>query len=115
MNITIRKGNAWDLPAFVNLLQLVREEMANKEWFYLDPPEVFRKMMDSGIMHLWLAEDAGKVVGVFDILIPGLESFNYGYELNFTQEQLMCVVNMDSVGIHPEYRGICLKGGESDG
>lgn len=109
MAITIRKGTAADLDAFVNLLCIVRESMLVKEWFYLDSKEDFRQHMASGIMELWLAEDSGRVVGVFDLLIPGLREWNYGYALDMTTEELIRSVNMDSVAVHPDYQGLGLQ------
>lgn len=110
MDITIRKGSSGDLEAFITLLANVREQMEHKEWFYLDSPEDVRTMMEQGIMELWVAEDQGKPVGFFDLLRPGLESFNYGYDLGFSKEELLRVVNMDSAAVHPDYRGLGLQG-----
>lgn len=105
MEITIRKGTLADTERFITFLDSVRASMEHKEWFYLDPPEVVRGMMEAGIMELWLAMDGEKIAGVLDILHPGLEEFNYGYDLDFSQEKLMQVVNMDSAAVHPDYRG----------
>lgn len=109
MTISIRKGTAEDLPVFLNLLREIREAMPQKDWFYLDPPEIFREMMDSGMMHFWMAQDGERTAGVMSILIPALNEVNYGYELGFSQEQLLKVVNMDTVGVHPDYRGLGLQ------
>jgi len=109
MNITIRKGNPSDIDAFIRFLYQVHEDMPQKEWFYLDPPEVFRKMMNDGIMELWFAEDGDTIAGAFDLLIPGLDACNYGYCLGFTQDELMKTINMDSEAVHPNYRGLGLQ------
>ena len=105
MTTEIRKGTAGDLDAFVNLLYTVRENMPVKEWFYLDSPEEYRQQMEAGIMELWLAVDGETVAGAFDLLVPGLRDFNYGYELGFSEEELLSVVNMDSAAVHPHYQG----------
>lgn len=105
MSIEIRKGDVRDLDAFVTLLYEVHEKMEHKEWFYLDSPEEFRKQMECGAMDFWLAMDEERVVGAFDLLVPGFEDFNYGYALGFSSEQLMRVVNMDAAAVHPDYRG----------
>ena len=57
MKIEIRKGSCGDTENFIRLLQEVRESMEHKEWFYLDPPEEVRKMMENGTMQLWVAMD----------------------------------------------------------
>ena len=109
MEILIRKGRKEDTEAFIQLLQEVREEMEQKEWFYLDPPEFVREAMDKGTMQLWVAMDGEQMAGAFDLLIPGLEEYNYGYDLGFSQEELLQVVNMDTAAVHPKYRGLKLQ------
>lgn len=105
MCINIRKGTKCDLDAFIILLREVREAMEHKEWFYLDPPEDIRAMMADGIMELWVAEENDRIVAALDVLRPGLEEINYGYDLGFSEEELMRVINMDSAAVHPDYRG----------
>ena len=105
MSIEIRRGDVNDLEAFIRLLYEVRDAMPNKECFFLDPPEDIREMMVNGSMKLWVAMDGDCLAGAFDILIPGLSENNYGYDLGFTEEELLRVVNMDSAAVHPDYRG----------
>lgn len=105
MKIEIRKGSCGDTENFIRLLQEVRESMEHKEWFYLDPPDEVRKMMGNGTMQLWVAMDNCHLAAAFTIVIPGLEETNYGYDLGFTEDQLLRVVNMDTAAVHPDYRG----------
>lgn len=109
MEIEIRKGTAADIEGFISLLADVRERMEHKEWFYLDPPDVVRNMMADGTMELWVASDGERMAGVLDILHPGLEDYNYGYDLDFDREQLLRVIHMDSAAVHPDYRGLGLQ------
>lgn len=105
MQIEIRKGGRQDLKGFIALLSEVRESMEHKEWFYLDPPDEIYAMMEKGILELWVAMDGQRLAGVLDILRPGMEEFNYGYDLHFSEEELEKVVNMDTAAVHPHYRG----------
>lgn len=109
MAIEIRKGTLRDTEDFIHLLQIVREGMENKAWFYLDPPQDVRDMMTDGTMQLWVAMDGNRLAAAFDILVPGFESFNYGYDLGLSKEELLRVVNMDTVAVHPDYRGLGLQ------
>lgn len=105
MAIIFRKGSLSDADAFVQFLAEVRADMVQKDWLYLDPPEMIREMMAGGILELWVAMDGDRVAAAFSILHPGLESFNYGYELGLTKEELLSVVHMDTSAVHPAYRG----------
>lgn len=109
MEIEIRKGTMQDTENFIRLLYEVRENMEHKEWFYLDPPEEIREMMESGAMQLWVAMDGDRLAGAFDILRPGLGEFNYGYDLGFSEGELLRVINMDTAAVHPDYRGLGLQ------
>ena len=105
MELTIRKGTFADTEALISLIQEVWQHMEKKEWLYLDDPEDVREMMNSGTMQLWVAMDGDRLAAAFDILIPGLHPFNYGYDLDFDETALLQVVNIDTVAVHPDYRG----------
>lgn len=109
MNLTIRKGTLQDTEKLICLLQEVRQGMERKDWLYLDSPEEVRQMMADGTMQLWVAEDGERLAGIFDILIPGLSEYNYGYDLAFTEAQLLRVIHMDTAAVHPDYRGKSLQ------
>ena len=110
MEITIRKGSKADIESAICLLQDVKAAMEHPEWFYLDSPEEIRGMMADGTMQLWVAEDGNTLAGILYILFPGLQEYNYGYDLGFTQEELLRVVSIDTAAVRPEYRGIGLQG-----
>ena len=84
--------------------------MQQKDWLYLDPLELVHAMLSDGIMELWLATDNERVAAVFSVLHPGLESYNYGYDLDFTEQELWKVVHMDTAAVHKDYRGLGLQG-----
>ena len=105
----IRKAGMADTEAYLRLLHEVKSGMTNSEWFFLDPDEKVRDMMEEGSMELWVAEDAGKLAGAFSIIHPGLNAFNLGNDLGFEKEQLKRVVHMDTAAVHPDYRGLKLQ------
>lgn len=109
MEIVIRKGTQEDTEQLIRFLQNIRAGMQNKEWFYLDSPEDVREYMRTGAMQLWLAMDGDRIAAIFDYLVPGLESYNYGYDLDLSREELLRVVNMDTAAVHPDYRGLGLQ------
>ena len=105
MALQIRKAGEADTEAFITLLRETWAYMDNKEWLYLDPPEEVRAMIADGTMVLWVAMDGERLAAAFTALIPCLSSFNYGYDLDLTREQLQECGNMDTVVVHPDYRG----------
>lgn len=109
MKLEIRKGTPADTDAYISFLADVKRQMAHQTWFYLDPPELVRSMMADGSMELWVVKDGNRIVAACDIIYPGLEAYNYGYSLGLTEEELLQVVHMDTVAVHPEYRGLGLQ------
>lgn len=105
MELVIRKGTLAETEQFILLLQEIRERMENADWLYLDEPEEVHQMMADGTMEFWVAMDGSRMAAAFSILIPGLHSFNYGYDLGFDESSLLQVVNMDTIAVHPDYRG----------
>lgn len=109
MDLEIRKGTVEDTEKLICLLREVRENMDHPEWFYLDPAEDVRRMMSDGTMQLWVAMDGERMAAVVDFLIPGMQEFNYGYDLGFSEDLLLRVINMDNAAVRPEYRGLGLQ------
>lgn len=109
MNIQIRKGTKDDTERFIQFLAQVQGEMEHKEWFFLDPPELVRDLMNRGVMQLWLAMDGDRIAAIFDYLRPGLDEMNYGYDLRLSDELLHKVINLDNAAVHPDYRGLGLQ------
>lgn len=109
MHIEIRKGTMADTEGFITFLGEVRSKMEHKEWFYLDPPEFVREAMEKGTTELWVAMDGQRMAAAFDVLRPGLGAYNYGYDLGFSEKELLQVINMDSAAVHPDYRGLGLQ------
>ncbi len=105
MELDFRRGTPADTEQFILFLDSVKAGMPQQHWFYLDPPETVREMMEDGSMELWIAMDGERMAAAFDILHPGLASFNYGYDLDLSREELLQVVHMDTSAVHTDYRG----------
>ena len=109
MELNFRKGTLADTESFIQFLEEVKAAMSQQDWFYLDPPDTVREMMADGTMELWVAMDGDRIAAAFDILHPGLAPFNYGYDLELSQEELLQVVHMDTSAVHSDYRGMGLQ------
>ena len=105
MNIEIRKIEIGEVDKYLGFLHEVKAMMEQEEWFFLDPDEEVYEMMEQDAMGIWLAEDGARIAAVFCVVYPGMRSFNLGYDLNFGEEDLKRVVHMDTVAVHPDYRG----------
>lgn len=109
MDFQFRRGTAEDTETLILFLQEVKAGMEQKDWFYLDPPDMVRKMMADGTMELWLALAEERWAAVFSVLHPGPDPCNYGYDLGLCREELLRVVHMDTAAVHPDYRGFGLQ------
>lgn len=109
MDLVFYKGTLDDTVRFVDFLAEVKKTVVRQDWFYMDPPDLIRKMMEDGTMELWLAMDGDRLAASFDILYPGIESYNYGYDLGLTEDELRLVIHMDTSAVHPDYRGLGLQ------
>ena len=105
MDIGIRKIGMDEVNKYLAFLHEVKAVMEQDEWFFLDPDEEVYEMMEQDAMGIWLAEDAGRIAAVFCVVYPGTQSFNLGYDLDFSDEDLLRVVHMDTAAVHPDYRG----------
>ena len=109
MELIFRKGTLADMEKYIHFLKEIKGEMLQKEWFYMDPPDMLQEMMADGTMELWLAMESDRMAAAFHILYPGLASWNYGYDLNLPREDLLLVIHMDSAAVHRDYRGLGLQ------
>lgn len=105
MEIQIRKIGLEEVHKYLEFLHEVKAVMEQDEWFFLDPDEEVYEMMERHAMGIWLAEDGGRIAGVFCVIYPGLLPFNLGYDLGFSEADLNRVVHMDTAAVHPDYRG----------
>lgn len=110
MDYLFRKGTEEDVDTFLRFLDAVKAGMSRKEWLYLDSADTVHSMVKDGILEFWLAFREEQLAAVFSILFPGLNSYNYGYDLGFGQEELLKVVHMDTAAVHPDFRGHGLQG-----
>ena len=105
MNFTFRKGTVQDADRYIDLLTYIKSNMTQTQWFYIDEPDYIRRSLADGTMEVWFAQDGDRIAGAFHIIYPGLHQDNYGYELDFSKEELLKVIHMDSAAVHPDYRG----------
>lgn len=109
MHFQFQKGTPRDVEKFILFLNEIKAGMSQKDWFYLDPADTVRTILKDGTLEFWLAFREKQLAAVFSIYFPGLHASNYGYDLGFSQEDLLQVVHMDTAAVHPDYRGFGLQ------
>ena len=109
MKLEFRQGTPADTEALICFLTDIKKGMKQQNWFYLDPPDVTREMMANGSMQLWLALEGERIAAICSILYPALEECNYGHALGMAEEDLLQVVQIDTVAVYPDYRGMGLQ------
>jgi len=109
MVFQFRKGIREDIELFIRFLDEIKAGMSQKDWFYVDPADVVRSMMAEGTMEFWMAFHENQLAAVFSVLFPGLQPYNYGYDLGLCEEDLLRVIHMDTAAVHADYRGYGLQ------
>ena len=100
--LDMRKCTYDDVDMIHNLMKYIDNIIKDDSIFDLDDIEFVRR-------HI---EESGFTIGVFDkekiiafliVRIPNKESDNLGYDLDI--KELDKIVHMESLGVHPNYRG----------
>ena len=107
MPFQIKLASAQDFDAVLGLIQTVREQLPQQEWFAADPPDQSRRLLAQGKMTAYQAveTETGKLAGVFLTAYPGKSKENLGRDIGLPVTALERAAHMDTVAILPEYRG----------
>ena len=101
---TIRTIKQEDINLIIQLHPIIKESLMNTNDFYFDDYDFYKNHLVSG----------GEILGcyVYDTLIayavlifPGFDNENLGYDLLLEKNELLKVAHLDSVAVHPGYRG----------
>lgn len=107
MNFVIEKAVYADYRLFADIIQSVWKGMDHKDWFMADNADYTSHMLSTGkgTGYKAIHTDTKQVAGVFMTTIPGLDESNLGYDIGFSESELLETAHMDSVAVLPEYRG----------
>lgn len=110
MNFTFKKAGKDDIAALTQLIEEVWKVIEHSEWFAIYPEEVGEYMNDllnrqKGT--IWKAVDAvaNQLAGMYIVTYPETDSDNLGYDIGLSGSELSRVAHMDTVAVHPLYRG----------
>lgn len=108
MKFAFRKATKEDIPALSRTLLEVWESMEHQEWFArYDTDQYITDLFNTRKGDIWLATDpaSGQIAGIFIAIYPKSESENLGYDIGLSGQELSLVAHMDTIVVHPLYRG----------
>lgn len=108
MEFIFKKATKDDLKALAQLINEVWETMEHKEWFAVyDPENYIDDLLNTGKGCIWKAIDplTHKLASMYIVTYPGTDTDNLGYDIALSESELLQVVHMDTVVVHPHYRG----------
>ena len=112
MEFIFEKATKDDITALTQLTEEVWNTMEHKEWFALNNvSQYIANFIDSEKGCVWKATDMGtrRIAGMYIVTYPGTDPENLGYDIDLSGAQLSQVAHMDTVVIHPLYRGQSLQ------
>lgn len=113
MYFELKKAISTEAGRLTSLIKEVWEDMEHKEWFAPEEEEDYlRQLIETDSGAVWTATDttSGETAGLFIVVYPGKENpDNLGYDLGFPSEELCKVAHMDTVAVHPHFRGYGLQ------
>lgn len=105
MEWTIRSATTADLTAIVSIMEQSARAIAHPNWFVTDDIAYIQShLTQKG--EIWVAQCPTGRVGAFLIVhLPGLSPENLGLPLQLPYAQRMQVAHMESIAVHPDFRG----------
>ena len=108
---TIRRATAEEASAVAQLMRYVYENMPDQSLFVCDDEKFVRKHIeDEGVIYIALAEERevdedDQLAACLIVRFPGDAEDNLGLDLGLPDGELQSVAHMESVVVHPRYRG----------
>lgn len=93
-----------NIKHIIMLHPIIKQSLDSIDDFYFDDYDFYKHHLDKG----------GKILGCYvnDTLIaygvlifPGFDDDNLGYDFKLEKDELLKVAHLDSVAVHPDYRG----------
>ena len=91
-----------------NILKIMNRAVADskdKSLFIPDDLSLIRSILDSEGFGLIALDYQDNPVAYLLVLFPRLSPENLGYDLGFSEKQLLQAAHMDSLAVYPEHRG----------
>lgn len=107
MEFIIQKATESQYDIIVDLIRNTCNTIEPKEWFAADADEYTSRMLKEGkaIGYMAIEAESANLAAIFMTLAPGISPENLGYDVGLSQDKLPYVAHMESVVVHPKYRG----------
>lgn len=103
---TINYATNDDIVLIMSIMDSCIPLLPNPDWFVGDSEEFFyRHISQSGFILKAVSNRTGEIAAFFTIRYPGMDPDNCGYDLDFTESELMHTAHMETCVVHPDYRG----------
>ena len=103
---TIEYATLKDIPSMMNIIEESLPLLPNSDWFVGDTSEFYARHIDEcGFTLKAVSNTDDTLAAFFTVRYPKLEEDNCGYDLDFTETELMQVAHMETCVVHPNYRG----------
>ena len=103
---TIEYATKNDIPAMMNIIEESLPLIPNPDWFVDDTAEFYeRHIAECGFTLKVVSNSDRTLAAYFTVRYPKLEEDNCGYDLEFSKEQLLKAVHMETCVVHPNHRG----------
>ncbi len=104
-DLILRRATVDDAYEIHDLMEEVFKELTDKSIFVCDDLEFVRARTSNKGVAVVACNSEQKIVGSFICGFPMDDEDNLGIDLGLTGDELYKVVNMESVVVHPDYRG----------
>ncbi len=96
------------LNQIMELQDVIAQSLPDEEIFRLDSKDYFRShfQVDSAVM---AAFTKGEMIAYHVISFPGEGEDNFGRDIAIPKNELKCVAHLETMAVHPEYRGNSLQ------
>ncbi|MBE5954943.1 MAG: GNAT family N-acetyltransferase [Lachnospiraceae bacterium] len=103
---TIEYAVKKDIPSMMNIIEESLPLIPDLDWFVGDTAEFYeRHISDCGFTLKAICCSTGTLAAYFTVRYPKLENDNLGYDLDFTDADLLTTAHMETCVVHPDYRG----------
>lgn len=113
MEFQLTKAKAEEASLLTSLIREVWNGMEQQEWFAPEEGENYiRQLIEQEKGVAWIATDTAleKIAGLFLIVYPGKDNpDNLGRDISLPEHELNLVAHMDTVVVHPSFRGYGLQ------